>query len=495
MRFDIDTRYREMIVLTPREQNIVNQNQDLNLSIKSEDMEHSEDLAHCDNMSDNSEGSEQYETEPKPRSGGKMKGLKPSEIEMIRKEMERNIDDEPAEGETTLDADGKKKKTSLVKPPYSYIALITMGILQSPQKKLTLSGICEFIINRFPYYKDKFPAWQNSIRHNLSLNDCFIKIPREPGNPGKGNYWTLDPASEDMFDNGSFLRRRKRFKRQMPDYAFAQQQAFMSANELYGHHPALLAAHHQAAAAAHHHHPGHPTHALPYPYMAPMHGQGGLSLIPHPDLARAHAVNPMGLAISPQHIQTLQRSLQRDIAPCNKTLSSEQHLPQHSELGRAHVTNPLGLTIPQHQLPSVPKEAIRPHKPLTVSTTIVSSRSPTSSNSSQKPGFSIDNIIGTSSSSSSPNSDRKSPDSPAAVTSHSFRPPSSSQGHLLLQPAQPAMSLPVSLGMRPAISMDTLRSNGNSFTNPLHLAAAGLHGMSGIDLEKYRQYVQLPWHR
>ncbi|XP_006839917.1 PREDICTED: forkhead box protein E3 [Chrysochloris asiatica] len=99
------------------------------------------------------------------------------------------------------------------KPPYSYIALITMALAHAPDRRLTLAAIYRFITERFAFYRDSSRKWQNSIRHKLTLNDCFVKVPREQGNPCKGNYWTLDPAAASMFDNSSFLRRRKRFKR------------------------------------------------------------------------------------------------------------------------------------------------------------------------------------------------------------------------------------------------------------------------------------------
>lgn len=98
------------------------------------------------------------------------------------------------------------------KPPYSYISLTAMAIWNSPEKMLPLSEIYKFITDRFPYYRKNTQRWQNSLRHNLSFNDCFIKIPRQPDRPGKGAYWALHPAAFDMFVNGSLLRRRKRFK-------------------------------------------------------------------------------------------------------------------------------------------------------------------------------------------------------------------------------------------------------------------------------------------
>ncbi|XP_058843672.1 hepatocyte nuclear factor 3-alpha [Acipenser ruthenus] len=98
------------------------------------------------------------------------------------------------------------------KPPYSYISLITMAIQQSPSKMLTLSEIYQWIMDLFPYYRQNQQRWQNSIRHSLSFNDCFVKVARSPDKPGKGSYWALHPDSGNMFENGCYLRRQKRFK-------------------------------------------------------------------------------------------------------------------------------------------------------------------------------------------------------------------------------------------------------------------------------------------
>nr|XP_026239934.1 forkhead box protein I2 [Urocitellus parryii] len=109
-----------------------------------------------------------------------------------------------------LSLSGQQELLRLVRPPYSYSALIAMAIQSAPLRKLTLSQIYQYVASNFPFYKRSKAGWQNSIRHNLSLNDCFKKVPRDENDPGKGNYWTLDPNCEKMFDNGNFRRKRKR---------------------------------------------------------------------------------------------------------------------------------------------------------------------------------------------------------------------------------------------------------------------------------------------
>uniref|UniRef100_A0A8I5Y7M5 Forkhead box Q1 n=1 Tax=Rattus norvegicus TaxID=10116 RepID=A0A8I5Y7M5_RAT len=93
-----------------------------------------------------------------------------------------------------------KPYTRRPKPPYSYIALIAMAIRDSAGGRLTLAEINEYLMGKFPFFRGSYTGWRNSVRHNLSLNDCFVK----------DNYWMLNPNSEYTFADGVFRRRRKR---------------------------------------------------------------------------------------------------------------------------------------------------------------------------------------------------------------------------------------------------------------------------------------------
>jgi hypothetical protein len=125
------------------------------------------------------------------------------------------------------------------KPPFSYAHLIGMAILRSPQRRLTLNQIYTWITTTFEYYRaDAQPQtnWQNSIRHNLSLNKAFVKEERPKDEPGKGHYWKIVPGAESQFAKGGKGRRpvsqHRNSTGSMPPPAMASQVQMASAAAL-----------------------------------------------------------------------------------------------------------------------------------------------------------------------------------------------------------------------------------------------------------------------
>lgn len=93
--------------------------------------------------------------------------------------------------ESTEDIDYSKDAAKDLKPPYSYATLIAQAIFSSEEEKLTLNSIYNWIMDKYSFYRHSQSGWQNSIRHNLSLNKAFQKVPRRTDEPGKGMKWQI----------------------------------------------------------------------------------------------------------------------------------------------------------------------------------------------------------------------------------------------------------------------------------------------------------------
>lgn len=98
-----------------------------------------------------------------------------------------------------LDEDLSKEESKDIKPPYSYATMITQAILSDPHGVMSLSDIYNWISDHYAYYKFSKTGWQNSIRHNLSLNKAFEKVPRKPNEPGKGMKWQISESYKQDF--------------------------------------------------------------------------------------------------------------------------------------------------------------------------------------------------------------------------------------------------------------------------------------------------------
>lgn len=96
--------------------------------------------------------------------------------------------------------DYQDEATRHIKPAFTYGQLISQAIMQADNEQATLNEIYEYMKRNYSHYRrpEFFKGWQNSIRHNLSLNPGFKVRQRGPEDTGKGGYWCFVAETRDQ---------------------------------------------------------------------------------------------------------------------------------------------------------------------------------------------------------------------------------------------------------------------------------------------------------
>ncbi|WRT65505.1 uncharacterized protein IL334_002448 [Kwoniella shivajii] len=90
-----------------------------------------------------------------------------------------------------------------LKPTSTFATIIHRSLQCLPRGRGTLGEVCNWVAGEWEWFRLNVDSgWQNSIRHNLSLNKAFLKVSRIPEDDpeSKGSVWIIDPEEGPLFE-------------------------------------------------------------------------------------------------------------------------------------------------------------------------------------------------------------------------------------------------------------------------------------------------------